>query len=149
MCKWKHPKSRLPHAGKSSRHITLARCFYTHTHKHTHMCIYGHPLLASNECHPPRREHSTASEKRFNSEDEREQWEMYGAYESFDAASWIKQACWGHRQWLVSCASSKAQGKGPSAARKRLAYYILSSFKEWAHAHTPKKKKPHHTSQTK
>lgn len=57
---------------------------------------------------------------------------MYRAYESFDAASWIKQACWVHRRQLVSCASSEAQAKACETAggEKKAFVCLLNAFKK-------------------
>jgi len=77
--------------------------------QHTHMCIYSHPLLACNECYPPCRE----SVWQIWRNDSTARWEgavgNVRAFKSSDAASWIKQACWVHRQPLQSYASCKAE----------------------------------------
>ena len=109
----------------SSHHITslfLHARKHAHTHTHTHTHTHKHMKKTHPHVHTQspsisfrrvpsalQREYPTALEKRFNSEMRESSGKCTGHIKALMLPHESKQACWVHRQRLVSCASSEAK----------------------------------------
>lgn len=117
VCLQKPLKSRWPHAGKSARHITLPHCSLSlaqpHTGARTHVRVQSPSISFQWVPSTLQSEYlRDLGRKRFNGvmrESSRKNVQI--AFESSDAAPWLKPARWVHRQRLDSYASCNAQVK--------------------------------------
>lgn len=85
----------------------------THKHIKTHPHVHTQSPSISFRRVPSalQREYPTALEKRFNSEMRESSGKCTGHIKALMLLHESKQACWVHRQRLVSCASSEAKAK--------------------------------------